>query len=95
MRLSDFLNEAGGHRSFPMMGTGLGLPILVASIFAEGAELHKLLGTIAAVVIAVGYIAKLFSDLNGLGRFTRSYNQKQDEKIAQLETRLAKLETKP
>ena len=102
MRFSDF-NGVGGSRYLALgavAGDGLALPIIAASVLA-GADWGKVLGTIAAVIIAVGYIAKFFvirmdlkKDINGLGGSLRSYNQKQDELIEELRTRLEKLEAR-
>jgi len=79
-------------------GEGLALPLIVASIFT-GTDWSKILGTFAAVIIAIGYIARFFTarmalqrDINGLGGSLRAYNQKQDARIAELEEKFKTFE---
>jgi len=71
-------------------GTGIGLPVLMAGVFA-GADLGRIFSAIAAIIVAVGYIARFFLETKGLW----NYNRKQDARIAELEEKLKKLEGKP
>lgn len=99
MRLDD-LHQHLPPRLLHAAGDGLAIPVLVASIFA-GADWKGVLSTVAAVIISIGYIARLFlarmrlrEDINGLGGSLREHNKKQDADIEELKKRLADLEGK-
>lgn len=69
----------------------LGVPSLALGIVAE-TKWHKITGVLGATFLLVTRFLKLAHDVNGLGNYARGHNTKQDERIAQLEAKVANLE---